>query len=54
MVPWQWERAHLEENAAAVAIELSDSQLATLNQTVAPGVTAGARYRPEAMTTIEV
>jgi aryl-alcohol dehydrogenase-like predicted oxidoreductase len=45
---------YLEENAAAVEIELSDEQLATLNQTFAPGVTAGARYRPEAMTTIEV
>jgi diketogulonate reductase-like aldo/keto reductase len=54
VVPWTWERAHPEENAAAVSIELSDEQLATLNQTVAPGVTGGARYRPEAMTTVEV
>jgi aryl-alcohol dehydrogenase-like predicted oxidoreductase len=45
---------YLEENAAAADVKLSDEQLAALNQTFAPGVTAGQRYRPEAMTTIEV
>jgi aryl-alcohol dehydrogenase-like predicted oxidoreductase len=45
---------YLEENAAAVDIELSDEHMAKLNQTFAPGVAAGERYRPEAMTTVEV
>ena len=45
---------YLEENAAAAEVQLSGAQLATLNQTFAPGVTAGERYRPEAMKTIEV
>ena len=45
---------YLEENAAAAEVRLSDAQLATLNQTFAPGVTAGERYRPEAMRTVEV
>jgi aryl-alcohol dehydrogenase-like predicted oxidoreductase len=45
---------YLEENAAAVDIELSDEHMATLNQTFAPGVAAGERYRPQAMTTVEV
>ena len=45
---------YLEENAAAAEVRLSGAQLATLNQTFAPGVTAGARYRPEAMRTVEV
>ena len=45
---------YLEENAAAAELRLSGEQLATLNQTFAPGVTAGARYRPEAMRTVEV
>jgi aryl-alcohol dehydrogenase-like predicted oxidoreductase len=45
---------YLEENVAAVDIELSEEQLATLNRTFAPGVAAGERYRREAMTTIEV
>jgi aryl-alcohol dehydrogenase-like predicted oxidoreductase len=45
---------YLEENAAAAEVQLSGAQLATLNQTFAPGVTAGERYRPEAMRTVEV
>jgi aryl-alcohol dehydrogenase-like predicted oxidoreductase len=45
---------YLEENAAAAEVQLSGAQLATLNQTFAPGVAAGERYRPEAMRTIEV
>jgi aryl-alcohol dehydrogenase-like predicted oxidoreductase len=44
---------YLEENAAAVDVRLSDKQLARLNETFAPGVTAGDRYAPAGMTTIE-
>jgi aryl-alcohol dehydrogenase-like predicted oxidoreductase len=44
---------YLEENAAAADVRLSDEQLARLNETFAPGVTAGDRYAPPGMTTIE-
>jgi aryl-alcohol dehydrogenase-like predicted oxidoreductase len=44
---------YLEENAAAADVRLSDEQLARLNETFAPGVTAGDRYAPAGMTTIE-
>ena len=33
-----------DENAAAVDVELSEDQLAALNETFRPGVTAGDRY----------
>ena len=45
---------YLAENAAAAEVQLSGAQLATLNHTFAAGVTAGERYRPETMRTIEV
>jgi aryl-alcohol dehydrogenase-like predicted oxidoreductase len=44
---------YLEENAAAVDIQLSDVQVAALNDTFAPGVAAGDRYAPAGMTTVE-
>ena len=44
---------YLEENAAAVDIQLSDEQVAALNDTFAPGVAAGERYAPAGMTTVE-
>ena len=44
---------YLEENAAAVDIQLSDVQVAALNDTFAPGVAAGERYAPAGMTTVE-
>jgi aryl-alcohol dehydrogenase-like predicted oxidoreductase len=53
-IPGTKRSRYLEENAAAAEVRLSGAQLATLNQTFAPGVTAGERYRPEAMRTIEV
>jgi aryl-alcohol dehydrogenase-like predicted oxidoreductase len=53
-IPGTKRSRYLEENAAAAEVQLSGAQLATLNQTFAPGVTAGERYRPEAMKTIEV
>ena len=34
----------MEENGAAADIELSDEQLATLEELFPPGVTAGDRY----------
>jgi aryl-alcohol dehydrogenase-like predicted oxidoreductase len=53
-IPGTKRSRYLEENAAAAEVQLSGAQLATLNQTFAPGVTAGERYRPEAMRTVEV
>ena len=44
---------YLEENAAAVDVRLSAEQLTALNETFAPGVTAGDRYAPAGMTTVE-
>ncbi|MGH7834966.1 MAG: aldo/keto reductase [Candidatus Binatia bacterium] len=37
-------RRHLEENARAVDLQLDANELAKLNETFAPGSTAGARY----------
>ena len=44
---------YLEENAAAVEIELSAEQLAALGETFAPGVASGDRYAPAGMATVE-
>ena len=43
----------LEENAAAAEVELSEEQLAALDVTFAPGVTAGDRYAPDGMASVE-
>jgi aryl-alcohol dehydrogenase-like predicted oxidoreductase len=44
---------YLEENAAAVDVRLSAEQMTALSETFAPGVTAGDRYAPAGMTTVE-
>jgi aryl-alcohol dehydrogenase-like predicted oxidoreductase len=44
---------YLEENAAAVDIQLSDEQVTALNDTFEPGVAAGDRYLPGGMATVE-
>ncbi len=44
----------LEENAAAVDIELAEDQLSRLEETFAPGVTAGDRYTQDGMATVEL
>jgi aryl-alcohol dehydrogenase-like predicted oxidoreductase len=43
----------VEENAAAADIELTGEQLAALEEAFPPGATAGERYAPEAMGTVE-
>ena len=43
-IPGTRKVSRLEENAAAADIELSDDQLATLEELFPPGVTAGDRY----------
>ena len=45
--------SRLEENAAAVDVELSDERLRALDETFAPGVTAGDRYAPDGMASVE-
>jgi aryl-alcohol dehydrogenase-like predicted oxidoreductase len=44
----------LEENASAVEVELTEDQLRALDETFAPGVTAGDRYTPDGMASIEL
>jgi aryl-alcohol dehydrogenase-like predicted oxidoreductase len=44
----------LEENAAAVDVELTVDQLSALDGTFAPGVTAGDRYTPDGMASVEL
>jgi aryl-alcohol dehydrogenase-like predicted oxidoreductase len=44
---------YLEENAAAVDLELGAEQLRTLDDAFPPGATAGERYSPEQMAAIE-
>jgi aryl-alcohol dehydrogenase-like predicted oxidoreductase len=43
-IPGTTKVSRVEENAAAVDIELTDEQLATLDELFPPGVTAGDRY----------
>ena len=40
---------YLEENAAATAMKLSSDEVRQLNESIPPGITAGARYTEEAM-----
>jgi aryl-alcohol dehydrogenase-like predicted oxidoreductase len=44
---------YLEENAAAVDVELTPEQREALDVTFAPGVTAGERYAPDGMASVE-
>ncbi len=44
--------SHLEDNAAATSIELSEDQLRSLDDAFAPGVAAGERYPPAGMATL--
>jgi aryl-alcohol dehydrogenase-like predicted oxidoreductase len=46
--------SRLDENAAAVDVKLSEDQLRRLAETFAPGVTAGDRYTPEGMASVEL
>jgi aryl-alcohol dehydrogenase-like predicted oxidoreductase len=45
---------YLEENAAAADIELSEEQLGALDEAFAPGATAGERYTPDGMASVEL
>jgi aryl-alcohol dehydrogenase-like predicted oxidoreductase len=45
---------YLEENAAAIEVELSDERLHELDELFAPGETAGDRYLPDGMARVEL
>ena len=53
-IPGTRRTGRLEENAAAVELELSEDQLSALDETFAPGVTAGDRYTPDGMASVEL
>jgi aryl-alcohol dehydrogenase-like predicted oxidoreductase len=46
-IPGMKRRVHLDENVAAVDIELTPQELARLDATFPPGAAAGERYTPE-------
>ena len=46
-IPGMKRRAHLDENVAAVDIELTPEELARLDAAFPPGAAAGERYTPE-------
>jgi aryl-alcohol dehydrogenase-like predicted oxidoreductase len=46
-IPGMKRRRHLEENVAAIEIELWSEELARLEAAFPPGVAAGERYSPE-------
>jgi aryl-alcohol dehydrogenase-like predicted oxidoreductase len=52
-IPGTRRPGRLEENAAAAEIGLTDAQLAALDEAFPAGVTAGERYAPAQMTTVE-
>jgi aryl-alcohol dehydrogenase-like predicted oxidoreductase len=53
-IPGTTKRSHLEENAAALDVELSVEDLKTLDQAIPPGATAGTRYPEIGMRTVQI
>jgi aryl-alcohol dehydrogenase-like predicted oxidoreductase len=52
-IPGTRKPSRVEENAAATDVELNEEHLRSLDEAFAPGVTAGDRYAPDGMTTVE-
>jgi aryl-alcohol dehydrogenase-like predicted oxidoreductase len=52
-IPGTRKVSRLEENAAAAELELSHEQLAALDEVFTPGATAGDRYAPDGMASVE-
>jgi aryl-alcohol dehydrogenase-like predicted oxidoreductase len=52
-IPGTKHRKYLEENVAAEAVQLSDAQLAALDEALAPGKVSGQRYSDWIMATID-
>jgi aryl-alcohol dehydrogenase-like predicted oxidoreductase len=53
-IPGTTRRAHLEENVAALDLELSAQDLARINEAAPKGVTAGERYGEQAMKAVNL
>jgi aryl-alcohol dehydrogenase-like predicted oxidoreductase len=53
-IPGTRRPSRVDENAAAADIRLTDAQLAALAEAFPPGATAGERYAPAGMTTVEL
>jgi aryl-alcohol dehydrogenase-like predicted oxidoreductase len=52
-IPGTKRRTYLEENAAAVSVQLTEGELAELDRALAPEAVAGPRYNPQLMATID-
>src|SRR5690606_12115124 len=52
-IPGTKRRKYLEENIAAASLKLDAAQMATLDDALAPGRTAGPRYTEKAMATVD-
>ena len=52
-IPGTKRRAYIEENAAAVSVELSDEDLRRLEEAFPPGVAVGERYGPGLIDTLD-
>ncbi len=53
-IPGTRSPSHLEENLAAVDLELTGQDLATLSRALAPGAAAGERYPPDFLARLDV
>jgi len=53
-IPGTKRRKYLEENAAGIHIKLTANEIAEIEQTIPPGITAGARYAEPAMKRVNI
>lgn len=53
-IPGTKRKAYIEQNAAAIEINLSPEDLAKLDELVPVGAASGARYAEELMRTVEL
>jgi len=53
-IPGTKRRKYLEQNIGAVDVRLSESELVELDRILPPGATAGERYAPQSMATVDL
>jgi len=53
-IPGTTRRKHLEENVAALKVELSEEEVASLEEVMSPGIAAGMRYSEAAMQRLDL
>ncbi len=53
-IPGTKHRKYLEANAAAIDVELAANEVAGLDRAIPPGATAGTRYPPGGMKSINL